>query len=165
MTGQGHFRGQSDFSWGQCPSGPTPRSATVSGDADFLFQQDFSTCPQCKKPLPSGLLTMILLCLIGQPTYLNPICNLWDIFKRKMRNSWSNNTDEQKCLSSATGWSLPCHSSDAGICANGALTKYWVHKWAYEELELFCFANISFWLILGNIQIFWDTRFFYFHEL
>ncbi len=27
---------------------------------------------------------------------LNPIWNLWDIFKRKMRNSGSNNTDELK---------------------------------------------------------------------
>ncbi len=45
---------------------------------------------------------------------LNPIWNLWDIFKRKMRNSRSNNPDElkaQQCLSSATGWSLPCHTS------------------------------------------------------
>ncbi len=29
LTGQGHFRGQSDFNWGRCPSGPTPRSAPV----------------------------------------------------------------------------------------------------------------------------------------
>ncbi len=45
---------------------------------------------------------------------LNPIWNLRDIFKRKMRNSRSNNPDElmaQYCLSSATGWSLPCHPS------------------------------------------------------
>ncbi len=27
---------------------------------------------------------------------LNPIWNLWDIFKRKMRNRWSNNPDELK---------------------------------------------------------------------
>ncbi len=27
LTGQGHFRGQSDFNRGRCPSGPTPRSA------------------------------------------------------------------------------------------------------------------------------------------
>ncbi len=27
---------------------------------------------------------------------LNPKCNLWDIFKRKMRNSPSNNPDELK---------------------------------------------------------------------
>ncbi len=42
---------------------------------------------------------------------LNPIWNLWDIFKRKMRNSGSNNADELKAVpqataleSSATGW-------------------------------------------------------------
>ncbi len=29
LTGQGHFRGQSDFNRGRCPSGPTPRSAPV----------------------------------------------------------------------------------------------------------------------------------------
>ncbi len=27
---------------------------------------------------------------------LNPIWNQWDIFKRKMKNSRSNNTDKQK---------------------------------------------------------------------
>ncbi len=40
------------------------------GDADFLFQQELF--------------------------YSNPMCNLWDIFKRKMRNSGSNNTEELK---------------------------------------------------------------------
>ncbi len=55
--------------------------------------------------------------------------------------------------------SMP-HLTDAGICAKGAPTKYWVHKWTYfKELELFCFANPFFWLILGNILIFWDTDF------
>ncbi len=32
---------------------------------------------------------------------LNPIWNLWDIFKRKMRNSGSNNTDELKAVPQA----------------------------------------------------------------
>ncbi len=32
---------------------------------------------------------------------LNSIWNLWDIFKRKMRNSGSNNTDELKAVSQA----------------------------------------------------------------
>ncbi len=89
---------------------------------------------------------------------LNPIWNLWDIFKRKMRNRRSNNTDKLKaqyCIISATGWSLPWHLTDAGVCAKGAPTKYWVHKWTYfKQLELFCFANPFFWLILGNIVIF-----------
>ncbi len=42
-----------------------PSADELYGDADFLFQQDLSTCP-----LSSGLLTMILQCLIGQPTCL-----------------------------------------------------------------------------------------------
>ncbi len=49
---------------------------------------------------------------------LNPIWNLWDIYKRKMRNSGSNNPDELKAVpraaaleSSVTDWSLPCHTS------------------------------------------------------
>ncbi len=32
---------------------------------------------------------------------LNPILNLWDIFKRKKRNSGSNNTDELKAVPQA----------------------------------------------------------------
>ncbi len=65
----------------------------VYGDVDFLFQQDFSTCPQCQNHFQ-------VLCW---PWYycaympdLNPIWNLWDIFKRKLRNSQSNNPDELK---------------------------------------------------------------------
>ncbi len=27
-----------------------PSADTLHGDADFFFQQDFSTCPQCQKP-------------------------------------------------------------------------------------------------------------------
>ncbi len=37
------------------------------GDADFIFQQDL---PTLTKPLPSGFLAMILLCLIGLTTCL-----------------------------------------------------------------------------------------------
>ncbi len=43
-----------------------PSADTLYGDADFLFWQDFSTCPQYQKPLASGLLNMIFMCLIGQ---------------------------------------------------------------------------------------------------
>ncbi len=54
--------------------------------------------------------------------------------------------------------SMP-HLTDAGVCAKGAPTKYWVHKWTYfKELELYVCKSF-FWLILGNILIFWDTNF------
>ncbi len=79
------------------------------GDADFLFQQEFST-------LPSGLLTMILLCLISQQTCLTwPPSGIHGIFSRERWDTVdSNNPDELKaqyCPSSATCWSLPCHTS------------------------------------------------------
>ncbi len=48
-----------------------PSANKIYGFSDFLFQQDFSTwLPTVPKPLPSGLLTKISLCLIGQPTCL-----------------------------------------------------------------------------------------------
>ncbi len=129
------------------------------GDADFLFQQDLSTKSTSKW---FADLDITGLDWPNNMPDLNPIWNLWDIFKRKMRNSGSNNTDELKAVpqaaaleSSATGWSLSCHLTDAGVCAKRAPTKYWVHKWIYfKELELFCFANPFFFLIFGETD-FW----------
>ncbi len=79
---------------------------------------------------------------------LNPIWNLWDIFKRKMRKSIQQSRQAegsivpQQCHRLIA--SMP-HLTDAGVCAKGAPTKYWVHKWTYfKELELFCFANPFF---------------------
>ncbi len=128
-----------------------PSADKLYGDADFLFQQDFSTCPQCLKPLPSALLTMILLCLIGQPTCLtlNPVWNLWDMFNEKdekqsiQQYRWAEGSIvPQQCHRLIA--SMP-HLTDAGVCAIGAPTKYWVQKWTYfKELELFCFANPFF---------------------
>ncbi len=74
-----------------------PSADKLYGDADFLFQQDFSTCPQCQNHFQ-------VLCwpwyycawLASQHAWPEPIWNLWDIFKRKMRNSRSNNPDELK---------------------------------------------------------------------
>ncbi len=47
-----------------------PSADTLYGDADFLFPAGLKHLPTLPKPLPSALLTMILLCLIGQPTCL-----------------------------------------------------------------------------------------------
>ncbi len=47
-----------------------PSADKLYGDADLLVQQELFSS--------------------------NPMCNLWDIFKRKMRNSGSNNTEELK---------------------------------------------------------------------
>ncbi len=58
---------------------------------------------------------------------LNPIWNLWDIFKRKMRQSIQQSRQAegslvpQQCHRLIT--SMP-HLTDAGICAKGAPTNY-----------------------------------------
>ncbi len=44
-----------------------PSADKLYGDADFIFQQDFSTLPTVPK---AGSMTMVLLYLIGQKTYL-----------------------------------------------------------------------------------------------
>lgn len=46
-----------------------PSADQLYGDSDFLVQQDFHQ-PTEPKPLGTGLLTMVLLFLIGQPTNL-----------------------------------------------------------------------------------------------
>ncbi len=67
------------------------------GDADFLFQQDFSTCPQCQNHFQVVSLTMILLCLIGQPTCLTwTPYGIYGIFSRErwetIQTSWRLNS-------------------------------------------------------------------------
>ncbi len=117
-----------------------PSADKLYGDADFLFQQDFSISPQCQST--SKCIADHDITVLDWPDNmpdLNSIWNLWDIFKRKMRNSRSNNSDElksQRCHRLIA--SMP-HLTDAGICAK-------VHKWTYfKELEFFCFANPFFY--------------------
>ncbi len=69
-----------------------PSADKLYGDTDFIFQMDYSTCPQCQNHFHD----ITVLDWPANMPDLNPILNLWDIFKRKMRNSRSNNTDELK---------------------------------------------------------------------
>ncbi len=74
-----------------------PSADKLYGDADFIFQQDFSTCPHCQNHFQ--VVCWPWYTVLDWPANmpdLNPICNLWDIFKRKMRNRRSNSTDELK---------------------------------------------------------------------
>ncbi len=74
-----------------------PSADKLYGDADFLFQQDLApahTVKGTKSWFNDHDVTM--LDWPANSPDLNPIWNLWDIFKRKMRNSRSNNTDELK---------------------------------------------------------------------
>ncbi len=121
-----------------------PAADKLYGDADFLFQQDFSTCPQWKQLL-SGLLTIILLCLIGQTTCLTwTPSGIHGIFSRErwatvdptIQTSWRFNS------ASAVPQADRFHATPHWcVCVKGAPTKYWVNKWTYfKELEMFCFA-------------------------
>ncbi len=73
-----------------------PSADKLYWDADFLFQQDFSTCPQCQNHFQVLCWPWYYCDWYANMPDLNPIWNLWDIFKRKMRNSQSNNPDELK---------------------------------------------------------------------
>ncbi len=112
------------------------------------------------KPLPSALLTMILLCLIGQPTCLTwTPYGIYVIFSRERWETLNPTIQTSWRLNSASAvpqadrlhdtphrcWNLCYRSPDHVLSA-----------WTYfKELELFCFANP----FLGNILIFWDTGF------
>ncbi len=120
-----------------------PSADKLYGDADFLFQQDFSTCPHCQTHFKwSADYDITVLDWPDNMPDLNPIWNIWDIFRRKMRNRGYNNTDELNSAS-AVPQADRFHSllTDAGVCAKGAPTKYWVQKWSYFKRTwtfLFC---------------------------
>ncbi len=146
-----------------------PSADKLFGDADFIFQQDFSTCPHCQNHFQ-------VLCwpwyycawLARQHAWPEPHMESMGYFQEKdekvdpiIQTSWRLNSASAVPQADR---SMP-HLTDAGVCAKGALTKYWVHKLTYfKELELFCFA-IFFFIDLRkyfNILRYWI---FYFHEL
>ena len=114
----------------------------------------------------TGLLIIVFLCSIDQPTRLTwtPYKIYGGMVKRKMSSTRPNNTARWRPLpkrpglpqhlSSAKGWSPQCHS-DAVICAKG-LTNYCVHKWMYfSGGRIFCISKYFF------ILIFWGNGFWF----
>ncbi len=74
-----------------------PSADKLYGDADLFFQQDISTCPHCQTHFKwFADYDITVLDWPGNMPDLNPIWNIWYIFRRKMRNRGYNNTDELK---------------------------------------------------------------------
>ncbi len=99
-----------------------PSADKLYGDADFIFQQDLAPAHTAKgtKSWFNDHGVTVLDWPANSPD-LNPIENLWDIVKRKMRDtrpptmqmSWrplSKKPGLPYHLSSATNWSPPCHA-------------------------------------------------------
>ncbi len=113
-----------------------PAADQLYGDADLIFQQDLA-------PAHSAKATSTWFKDHGIPVLnwpanspdLNPIENIWDIVKRKMRYARPNDAEELKATIRAT-WALitpeQCHRLNdsmprriaAVIQAKGAPTKY-----------------------------------------
>ncbi len=113
-----------------------PSADKLSGEADFIFQQDLAPAHTAKgtKSWFNGHGVGVLDWPANSPD-LNPIENLWGIVNRKMKDTRSNNADDLNADIKATLASITpeqCHKLitsmprriDAVIHAKGGPTKY-----------------------------------------
>ncbi len=113
-----------------------PSADKLYGDADFLFQQDFSTCPHCQNHFQ-------VVCwpwnycawLASQHAWPEPHMESMGYFQEKdeKQSIQQSRRAEGSIVSQQSHRliaSMP-HFTDAGVCAKGAPAKYWVHKWTY----------------------------------
>ncbi len=113
-----------------------PSADKLYGDADFIFQQDLAPAHTAKGT--KSWFNDYGVTMLDWPANLpdlNPIDNLWDVVKRKMRDTRPNNADDLKAAIKATWASITpekCHRliasiphrTDAVIHAKGGPTKY-----------------------------------------
>ena len=113
-----------------------PYAEMLTGDADFIFQQDLAPAHTAKSTKTwFNNYGFTVLDWPANSLDLNPIENLWCIVQRKVRDSRPTNTDELKATIRVTWASITpqqCHRLiasmprhiDAVINAKGAPTKY-----------------------------------------
>ncbi len=127
-----------------------PSADKLYGDADFLFQQDFSTYPQCQNHFQVVCWPWYYCAwLASQHAWPEPHLESMGNFQEKdekqsiQQYRWAEGSIvPQQCHRLIA--SMP-HLTDAVICAKQAPTKYWVHKWIYfKKLEVFRFDNSYF---------------------
>ncbi len=141
-----------------------PSADKLYGDADFLFQQDFSTCPQWQNHFQVVCWPWYYCAwLASQHAWPEPHVESMGYFQEKDEKRWiqQSRRAEGSIVSQQSHRliaSMP-HLTDAGICAKGAPTKYWVQMNILERTWTFLFYKSFFWLILENILIFWETGF------
>ncbi len=97
-----------------------PSADKLYRDADFIFPAVPAHTAKGNKSWFNDHGVTVLDWPANSPN-LNPIENQWCIVKRKMRDTRPNNADDLKAtikatwaslhLSSATGWSTPCHAA------------------------------------------------------
>ncbi len=113
-----------------------PKSFQLYGDADFLFQQDFSNCPQCQNHFQVVCWPWYYCAwLASQHAWPEPHMESMGYFQEKDENQFiqqyrraEGSIVPQQCHGLIA--SMP-HLTDAGVCAKGAPTKYWAQKWTY----------------------------------
>ncbi len=80
------------------------------GDADFLFQQDFNTCPHCQRHFQVVCWPWYYCAwLARQHAWPEPHLESMGYFQEKDEKRWIQ--QYRRAEGCATGWSLPCHSS------------------------------------------------------
>ncbi len=113
-----------------------------------------STCPHCQKHFQVVCWPWYYSAwLARQHAWPEPHLESMGYFQEKDEKQWIQ--QYRRAEGCATGCCIrkQCHRliasmpllPDAGVCAKGAPTKYWVHQLIYfKELELFCLADPFF---------------------
>ncbi len=107
------------------------------GDVDLLFQQDFSTCPQCQKYFQVVCWPWYYCAwLARQHAWPEPHLESMGYFQEKDEKQWIQQYRRAEGCSTCCCIRKQCHRliasmphlTDAGVCSKGAPTKSWVQK-------------------------------------
>ncbi len=90
-----------------------PSADKLYGDANFIFQQDFSTCPQCQRYQKLVQWPWCYCAWLASKLYGVLSRGRWETPDPAMQMTWrplSKKPGLPYHLSSATNWSPPCHA-------------------------------------------------------